>query len=213
MRSRTAWLAGLWIASVVPLAWPGSAERLSGASRMALAILPWLVASGSPRIAERPAAPPTLRAGGWSWLALALPCAALGLRLDVASGFELRERVLVAGASLLFASLLAGAARRAARSTGAHASHAVAWIVLVPGLPLLMLALGEAGRPLLGEPSAALRAVAGASPVSWLWSRVARLHGNSGVSAGDVARAAGPLFVCIALWLFSARPRGHLGAR
>jgi hypothetical protein len=173
---------------------------------MALAILPWLVAAGIPRIAaiDREAA----RTRNWTPLALALPCAALGLRLDVASGFDLKERLLVAAVSLVLALVLTVAARRAARSPAAHTRHAIAWLVLVPGLPLLVVTLREAGRPLLGEPIGALVAIANATPIAWLWREIVERS-----DALALVRVGGPLIACLALWFASAGTRERWDAR
>jgi hypothetical protein len=192
---------------------------------MVLAILPWLVAAGIPRLraldaesAEQPVRDRAVRDRTapdqrWTALALALPCAALGLRLDVASGFELRERLVVAAVSLVLAILLAVAARRAARSPATHARHAIAWLVLVPGLPLLIVVLREAGLPLLGEPIGALGAIASASPLAWLWRQIAERGDALGLAASQLARVGGPALVCVGLWLCSAGAGERLEAR
>ncbi len=214
MRWRTARLAALWALSAAPLAWPASAERLADSSRMVLAILPWLVAAGIPRGIPRDAEPADRPAHNrWTSLALALPCAALGLRLDVASGFELRERLVVAAVSVVLAILLAVAARRAARSPATHARHAIAWLVLVPGLPLLIVALHEGGRPLLGEPIGVLGALASASPLAWLWRQIAESGDAFGLAASQLARVGGPVLGCVGLWLCSVAARERLEAR
>jgi hypothetical protein len=171
---------------------------------MALASRPWLVVSGLPRIAhardESEAA--TDRGSKWVPLALALPGVLLGLRLDVESGFAQRDRLLVVAISLVLAWILALGARHAAGSRGAHARHAIAWLAFVPGMPLLWIAVKEGGAPLLGEPPAFVGALAGISPLTWLWQRVD--------APGDL-RVAGPLLACIAVGLcsLSRGPRGE----
>ncbi len=182
---------------------------------MVLAILPWLIAAGIPRVngLDEALAGRSARNLAWTSLALALPCAALGLRLDVASGFDLRERLVVAAVSLGLSILLAVAVRRAARSPATRARHAIAWLVLVPGLPLLILALREAGRPLLGEPLGALGAIANASPLAWLWGEIAERGDVLGSAASQPPRVGGPVLVCVGLWLCSVGSRERLESR
>lgn len=211
MPPRALGLALMWILSSAPLVAPASWLGPSGLSRSALSVLPWLVAVGLPRSPVSTKSRflrGTERTPPWIFLAFALPCAALGLRLDVDSGFDLVEHAYVVGVSLASACALADAATQAARVPRLRALHAIAWIAFIPGFPLVALSLSQGGRPSYGDAPAWLAGFAGASPVAWLCRRIS-LHGP-GASASVAALAVatlGPLLVCLGLSVIARWPR------
>jgi hypothetical protein len=182
--------SGIWLLSCLPVAlpalWAPAEASLGDASRLALAALPWLAWIGIPG------------GGGasWSTAALAAPPLAAALTVDRAHGRPLAGLAVVAVASLVMIGLLAAAGRRTAGAgeNGPRARlAAVAWMLLVPGLPLLRSALESGGAPSFGAAPRWLAALADASPIAWAWQCA-----RSGVSdRGSLPWAA--LAVCVGL--------------
>ncbi len=199
-----------WILSCLPIAlpalWEPCALSLGDASRLALAALPWIAWLGLPF----PAGENRVERG-WSSALLAAPPMAAGFAIDRGRGDLLPSLALVAAASLAMILLLAGAAQRAARERRTAVVHALAWIALVPGLPLLRSALELGGASAYGSAPRWLAWLAGASPLAWVWNR-ARTHA---VAEGGSAVPWAALSVCLALWALSGlaprRPTAHLG--
>lgn len=195
MPPSAAGISVVWLVSILPLVVPHSERWLTGVSRTALCALPWLLYAGLPRAARadsRPAA-----GESWAFLALALSPLALAASLDVAAGMDAGVVVLLALASFVFALCLHfGASGSAADEAGARA-YALAWSVLVPGLPLLCAALERGGAPVYGRVPGWLGFVARASPLDWT------VHALSGLASPDFASAPGTL-VGVQRWALAA---------
>jgi hypothetical protein len=196
----------VWFASAAPfLIEPfTSPGRLAGVSRAALAALPWIAWAGLPR------ARPSSAGGALLDLALCLPPIALGSWTDLASGIPRGDVVLVAASSALLVLALALAARWASRSRPALRAHAITWLVLVAGIPLLCAALELGGAPLHGPVPAWMAWVARASPIAWIVARLdasAVMSGpasTSAVTSGSVAALAGVVLLALALLAIGA---------
>jgi hypothetical protein len=134
-------------------------------------------------------------------LVLLLPPLALGAWIDLAAGATPPQvgRVAITGAVLV--TLLAAGARIASASGAASRRHAIAWIVLVAGIPLLHAALVLGGAPLFGRAAGWMEWLARASPIAW---GIESLR----ASAAPDHPAWGPLLVAIVLLAI-----GALGAR
>lgn len=172
----------VWLLSCLPFAlpglWPPAEVSLGDASRLALAALPWMAWLGVPRTSGRERDP---------WLpewAVALPPIAAALSIDLARSEERVLLVWTAVSALACMALLSAASRRAARGsrrTGAHRMvHALVWLALVPGTPLLASALELAGRPSFGTAPRWLALLARASPIGWIWSQTALPSSSAG---------------------------------
>jgi hypothetical protein len=131
-----------------------SALDLARGSYTALAALPFLALAGLPR--ERGCAP--ARAEALLVGALALPALALGAALDLAQGSAASAVAALAGGAWVLVVAWALAAERATRSAEARRLHAHLWLVLVPGVAALALALEWAPR----------RAADGGFAAAWL---------------------------------------------
>jgi hypothetical protein len=205
--ARTAIACFVWLASILPLVFSGNGRWFSDVSRTALCALPWIVYAGLPRrTAEDDRAP---IASPWSIVALALPPLALAVRLDLAAGIDRTGVSILAAASLAFALLLGfGAAGSAAGESSARV-HAIAWLALVPGAPLLCAALERGGASAYGSAPGWLAFVAGASPLGWIAREIGAAGVSSALVEGDaprgVTRAIAPLCVSIALFALGQR--------
>ncbi len=140
---------GAWLLSVLPfllVRLSGGALEIEGASRLGLALLPWLALAGFPRRGD--AGPGALRFSGWiPVVALALPPVALGAALDLQAGGSPLEVLWRAGVGLALVAGLALAADAARDVPRARPWHAGAWLVLVPGSAALCVALTWLGAP------------------------------------------------------------------
>jgi hypothetical protein len=99
--------------------------------------------------------------------------------------------------------LLAFAAGRAALGERGRA-FAWAWIVLVPGLPILRCALEAGGAPAWGSAPNLLARLSDASPIAWAWARAGAVDGPG---AGRIPWAG--LAVCVALLAIAGSPRAR----
>jgi hypothetical protein len=205
---RAAGLCLVWSISVASLFLPDAERWISGLSRTGLCALPWIIYLGLPRVASRHAAglpSTTARASTTAWLAL--PPLALSARVDIAAGLETRAVLLLAAASAILATLALWAATMAARERRAAAVHAIAWLALVMGTPLLCAALERGGATSYGAAPRWLTALAGASPLQWMWRQLSIVGGRAATDAraGD-ASVFLPLGTC-ALLVLLARAR------
>ncbi len=147
--------AVVWLASCLPIALQAFDPS---ASVLALAALPWLAWAGIPwRSKEDPVASS----------ALALPPLAAALALDVARGAPARAAITAAVASVAMILLLALGATRGSTAGRSLRPFDVAWLVLVPGLPVLRCALELGGAPAFGPAPRWLSIVSSASPLAW----------------------------------------------
>jgi hypothetical protein len=179
---------------------------LGEASHLGLASLPWIALAGFPSAAREPA-----RAPGRPWwlaAAAAAPPLALAAGLDRAAsrGSSAAPVLAELAVALVLVLLWGGVAERSRRRRGS--AGGLAWLLLVPGLAALSLALDWVPR-VSGEPAPA--------PASWserlsslvLFARVARGE------ALDLAGAA--IAVVVALLAFAMvlglerRPREAAG--
>jgi hypothetical protein len=181
-------LAAAWVLSCSPLVLPALSADLAGtlgdASRSALAALPWLAWLGLPGRARRTSLVDA---------ALAVPPIAAGVGADLSRGGDPARLAAQAGLSIGMILALAAAAELAARVPARARAHAIAWLVLVPGAPLLALSLGLGGAPAYGEPHRWLATIAGTSPLAWIASRA------SPSEAPVLASALGALGACLVL--------------
>jgi len=179
--------SGIWLLSCMPVAlpalWAPAEGSLGDASRVAIAALPWLAWIGIPWGAR----------ASLSTAALAAPPLAAALAVDLGHGRALAALAVVGIASLVMIVLLARAGTAGASAPRARVA-AIAWMLLVPGLPLLRAALESGGAPSFGAAPRWLAAVADASPIAWAW-RCAR----SGVRDDGAAWPWAALAVCIGL--------------
>jgi hypothetical protein len=138
---------------------------------------------------------------------LSAPPLVAAMAVDLGRGRPPIGLALVAAASLTMIFLLALSARLAAgRSvlgSGKALRFALAWGILVPGLPLLRCTLEAAGAPIWGPAPAWLATLADASPIAWAWERAAVL---ATPDRGLFPWAA--LAVCLALLAISGFPGG-----
>lgn len=190
-------LAAAWVLSCTPLVLPAIsadlAHSLGDASRSALAALPWLAWLGLPGRAR----PTAGRIGSGSLVnaALSAPPIAAGLGSDLSRGGDPGRLAIQAGLSFGLILALAAAAELASRVPARARAHALAWLVLVPGAPLLALCLGLGGAPAYGEPFRWLVLIAGASPLAWIAARA-----SPSTAEGPVlASALGALGACLVL--------------
>ncbi len=187
-----------WFLSAGPFVLDAGA--FAGASRAALAALPWVAWAGLPR---RDAA------GGWRGvaceLALFAPPLVLGAALDVQGGVAPELVWRVACGSALCATTLAGAARAASAARRTRLGYAVAWLVLVAATPLAAGALTWFGSSGFGAPPGWLAALVAASPIAWLVERLPAAAPASGAGWAVLVT----LLVCVATaWIGRAAPRG-----
>jgi len=198
-------LAGAaWLLALGALALRGG-DELTQPARTALVALPFVLLAGVPRPrAGSGRDDETSLHAGLLVAALALGPLAVAARFDQLAGRPLRETLLSAGFALVAIGLLSAAAQRAAARRAGGARHALAWLALVPGLPLL------AGVVQLAPGSGALRTglefAARASPLTCCWER-ARAPLNA---PGDAPGSSGwlPLVLAVAGLLLV-----HLAAR
>ena len=183
----------------------GAALVWPGASRLGLALLPWLALAGLPPAVELAAGDrPTggsLRAALVP-VALALPLVAMGLGLDVASvtilgGESVTARLFPYAAPAAFALALvfiwSCAAECARASRSARRIQGSAWLLLVPGLATVRCALVWAprggGGELEGGGAWAVSLATLASPCVWVfdWMRALERFGTPpGLRGGAV---------------------------
>jgi hypothetical protein len=177
---RAATSCAVWLASILPLAIPGSEHWLSGVARTGLVCVPWLVYSGLP-IAKKIDARD--QRGTWAFIALALPPLALAVRIDLASGFDGVSLAILAAGTILCAVLLRSAAVSWAREERGIRMYAIAWMTIVIGAPILREALERGGAPSYGAAPAWLAIIARASPLEWLVRETAEIGRLSSESA------------------------------
>lgn len=166
----TACLVLAWSLSVLPLVLGclgGESLRIEGASRLGLALLPWVALAGIPRVPAE---------GGAGWIgvtALAVPPLALGAGLDLAGGAGRNGILLAGGAGIAILALLAAGADLARRDPVAHRVHAALWLLLLPGSAALLAALGWAAAPGTGSVFAPLEGLVRLDPLVWVhrWTR------------------------------------------
>ena len=196
-------LAAAWVLSCAPLVLPALSPDLGLAlgesSRAALAALPWIAWLGAP--AAKGAG---RRSGSLPTAALALPPIAAGIGLDLELGADTRALAVLAGGALAMIVALAFAAEIAARDPRRARWHAVAWLALVPGAPLLALCLGLGGAPTYGEPPRWLSAIARAGPLGWIAAR-ARSEAAGGPALAGALVALGVCLVLLAVARGSGR--------
>jgi hypothetical protein len=145
----------VWIASCLPIALRAFDPS---ESVLALAALPWLAWAGIPwRAKEDPIATS----------ALALPPLAAALALDVSRGAPARVAITAGIASVAMIVLLAFGAVRSSTTRGSFRAFDLAWLVLVPGLPVLRCALELGGAPAYGPAPRWLTIAASTSPLAW----------------------------------------------
>jgi hypothetical protein len=194
-------LAFAWVLSCAPLVlpalWPELAEALGDASRTALAAWPWIAWLGLPGRARTPgSAIGASRGSGWiATAALAAPALAAGAGLDLARGVDPRAVATLGLACAASIAALTAAAALASRSPARARAHAMAWLVLVPGTPMLAACLALGGAPSYGDPPFALAALARASPLGWIAGRALPAAADRPVLAG----AAAAFGVCLVL--------------
>lgn len=168
----------------------------ASASRLGLAFLPWIALAGLPR--------PTLESQGergFSSLAVtafALPLLALGAGLDFATGRALADLLLMGGGGALLVALLAAGADAARPGERARASHALLWLILLPGSAALIAALRWGASPGTGSVWAPLAELGRWNPLLWI-------HGASGaLESPSLLGAVRPL---VAVALLALVPR------
>ncbi len=141
---------------------------------------------------------------------LAAPPLAAAVAVDLGHGRPIGWIVGVALASLsmiLFLGLAAGSRVPGPRQR----LFAWAWIVLVPGLPLLRCALELGGAPAWGSAPKWLARFADASPIAWAWARASPVDVEPvGVENGLSIPWAG-LAVCLVLLAIAGLPRKESG--
>lgn len=158
---------------------PEVEASLGHAPRLAWCSLLWVAALSLPQ-AERGSA-------CWSvGLGLGLCVWGLAAHLDRSRGVPVEALWAIAWPTLLFAVLLAGAASKAQR-TGAVARHALLWLLLLPGAPLICYTLTSWGGVL---PPEWLEFLSELSPLSWL----------AGYAAADAPPPWLPLGVAVVLY-------------
>src|SRR6185369_10519371 len=136
-----------------------AAISLGASSRVALVALPWIAWLGLPGRTT----------SGWlADVALALPPIAAGLAFDLSAGRERLELVWITASAVACAAVLAAAGARAAARPRSANLHAIVWLVLVPGIPMLVAALELGGRPTYGSAPRWLEIAARASPIAWI---------------------------------------------
>jgi len=189
-----------WLLSCAPLAlpalWAPAEDSLGDASRTALAALPWLAWIGMPRTFGVQDVSGVSSADSIGTAVLAAPplAAAVGVALASLS-------------MILFLGLAAGSRVPGPRQR----LFAWAWIVLVPGLPLLRCALELGGAPAWGSAPKWLARFADASPIAWAWARASPVDVEPvGVENGLSIPWAG-LAVCLVLLAIAGLPRKESG--
>jgi hypothetical protein len=193
-------LAAAWVLSCAPLVLPAISADLSDslgdASRTALAALPWVAWLGLPGRARKPLVD----------AAMAAPPICAGLGLDLSRGGDPSRLAVLACASVAILLALATAANLAARDPRRMRAHALAWLALVPGAPLLAICLGLGGAPVYGEPPRWLGWIAGASPLGWITARAS----PSAAGGTDLASTFAALGACLVLLaIASVRKEGR----
>jgi hypothetical protein len=214
--ARAAWLVpcATWLTSIAPLAIPDAEHWFGGLSRAAFVALPWIAFAGLPR--SESARELRRSSAASAAIALALPPLALGARLDIADGLDAGAVIALSLASVALAVVLWFAAESSARDSVHASRYALAWLVIVPGVPCLCAALERGGAPSFGGAPSWLAFAARASPLAWIVraSSDVGLAGSPASSAGgSVARVIGaapawtvsasvlaPLCVCIVLF-------------
>ncbi|MCB9905425.1 MAG: hypothetical protein H6831_13555 [Planctomycetes bacterium] len=157
---------------------------LDDRSRLAFALVPWLLLAGLPRRAP-------LNAG--FALGLALPTLALAAWLDARGGFAWSQLAPRAGWALVCAAVVNAASRRAAGSTRYGSAWLLAWIV-VPAFAGLVAMLAGGGGPAWADWGGALSGPARALTVT----------ADPGLAPLDALALA---TACALVWIASARPR------
>ncbi len=199
-------LLAAWVLSTAPLlvADPG------GVSRLGLGLAVWLAIAGLPSAAPR--GRPSGGRGAAVLLApvLALPPLAAAARLDGTLGSRWGALAAAAAWGLLLLVLLAASSRWASTSPARRATHAVAWLVLVPGVPLMIAVTAWVGVDAEWAP-AWMRELAGWSPLGWAMDLAAeRGRLSPGAAAGEIGPPIGALLVALLLCALG-RGRRHGG--
>jgi len=197
----TTGLAAAWVLSCAPLVLPAISPEialsLGEAPRWALASLPWIAWLGLP---GRAGSLPLVNA------ALAAPPIAAGVGSELSRGGDPSRLALPACAAFGMILALAAAADLASRVPARARAYALAWLLLVPGAPLLALCLGLGGAPSYGEPPRWLVLIAGASPLGWIAGRASPSAGEGPAFAGAFS-ALGACLVLLAIAGFGAGAR------
>ncbi|MCH2105680.1 MAG: hypothetical protein MK291_03470 [Planctomycetes bacterium] len=176
-------LLSLAVSVTLLLPVPGIEASLGASPRLAWCALVWVATLSLPQ-AERGSA-------RWSvGLGLGLCVLGLAAHLDRSRGVEVDALWAIAWPALLFAVLLAGAASKA-QKTGTATRHALLWLLLLPGAPLISHALTSWGG---APPPGWLEFLAELSPLSWL----------AGCAAGDAPLPWLPLGVAVLLFTSAA---------
>lgn len=161
----------------------------------AWALLPWVALAGLPRGARAPG-------GGLLALALALPPAALALRLDGADGRGATGLAAALCGAVLAGVLALAAARAAGSSPRARLVHGAAWLLLVALPPLFAAAATWAARD-PGHGSRAWDLARRSSPLGW--AHAAASGAASTPDAGLASVPWGALAVALVLLALSGR--------
>jgi len=184
-----------WLISCAPVAlpavWHPAEAALGESSRLALAALPWLAWIG---------APGSSRTSPLGTAALCVPPLAAAFAVDAGHGRALVPLAIVSGAAIAMVVLL-GLAARGAAARGSDRIYAIAWLLLVPGLPVLRASLEAGGAPSWGAAPRWLTFLSGASPIGWAWSGCASTT-PEGPGAGTWAALA----VCASLLALAVLP-------
>jgi hypothetical protein len=198
---RATTLSILWFLSVLPMVldrFAGGGFVPEGASRLGLALLPWIALAGLPRGGRSDGAAPWFAVA-----ALALPPLALAAGLDVLRGAA-RGDVLVAwGGGVLLVALLAAGADGVPSGARARSLHALLWLLLIPISATLLAALAWAAGPGSAAPAVGLVELGRWNPLVWV-------HSWSG--PGDLVAPIADARPLLAVALLALVPRIRSGA-
>jgi hypothetical protein len=96
----------------------------------------------------------------------------LGVRFDLAAGASAGLLAATVVPAVVLAFLLAGAARAAAARPSTATAYGATWLALGVILPVVRAVLAWDGAP-AGDPWTGLRVAAAATPLGWLYDRLA----------------------------------------
>ncbi len=166
----------------------GGSLEVRGASRLGIALLPWLALAGVPRASE----------AGWHLgPLLALPPLALAASVDARGALGWSDLLPALGAGVALIALLAFAAGRG------RGVYGVLWTVLVAGLPALGVAFGLSAAAGTPGPPPVLVWIALRTPLGWAWEGA-----RAGSAFASPAFAVGIGALLVAVTVFERRRAG-----